>query len=314
MLAPMSERRSHKTGERVRVYVTFDVDPDGGSTQHDRTAVTWKGVELVPEIRQALSNEGIKFTFFLRCDNQIRDLFGTYLGLYHEYRELWDRLVFEGHEFGWHPHLYERVGDQYVPLRRPEECCVQLREAWKEVRTLEFPVTTVRIGEAWHSTETMRELDALGLCVDSTAVPGRRREDSLRSFDWVATPNHPYHPAPGDYRVSGGEDGLSILEVPMTTSFVKTSYDREPMRRYLNPTFHRHIFRAALDGYLQALGAAEDAHLVLIFHPDELLAREPNGLYSYDWNCFLDNLRLLVDSLATGRRQFEFCRLRDALA
>ncbi len=298
---------------RINVYLTFDVDPDDANTTAERTKISWRGLEEIPAIHQELREREISYTFFVRIDNQMRDIYGSYLGIYYKYRELWDNLRACGNELGWHPHLYQCLADRYVPLRNPETCSDILREAWNEISTLDFEVTSARIGEAWHSNQTMCTLDHLGLSIDSTAVPRRYRNDNVRTFDWSVTQNKPYHPSSNDYRIPGNKDCLKILEVPMTTSPIKTSYDREPLPRYLNLTYHSDLFQTGLQNYLNQLDSDENHHMVLIFHPDELLTRESNGLHAYGWKSFKHNLDILMDCLTFSGYEFRFCCLREAL-
>jgi hypothetical protein len=264
-------------------------------------------------VHEFFTGIGIRYTFFVRCDNQIRDLYGSPLALYYEHQRLWDELRAARNEFAWHPHLYERRGEAYFPLRSPAASVRILQETWRDLSRLPFPVVSVRLGEVWHCNEAMRALDSLGLHVDSTALPGRARNDGLRCFDWTPTPNRPYHPSSLDYRVPDRENALGILEVPITTSPIRTEYDlKGPVPRYLNPVFHPELFRAGLDGYLSELQPNRDYDLVLIFHPDELTPRTPNGLYSYDWKHFTRNVEFLVASIGRHGHDCRFCCLEEA--
>lgn len=298
---------------RVKIYVTFDIDPDNSSTSAERTDITWHGIQKIPSIDEYLSSCSIPYTFFLRCDNQIRDIYGAYLGIYYEHQELWNSLIESGNELGWHPHLYKMHEGSYIPLRNKDKCCDILEQAWEEIAVIDYKIKSVRLGEAWHSTETMCALDSIGLQVDSTAVPGRSRQDELRSFDWKPTPNRPYHPSIYDYRVPGETDSLEILEVPMTTTIIKTDYDRVPLRRYLNPTYHSELFNDGMVNCLTEVKKEGIGDIVLIFHPDELLGHEPNGLYSYDWNTFTSNIDSFQNMLCEYDVDWKFCCLRDVL-
>jgi hypothetical protein len=159
----------------------------------------------------------------------------------------------------------------------------------------------------------MQALDRMGLAIDSTAVPGRYRNDESRQFDWRPTPNRAYHPSREDFRIPGNGSSLRLLEVPMTTSPVFADYDKAPVRRYLNPTFHEHLFLEGLQAYLARLSDEVEHDLVLIFHPDELLPREPNGLHNFGWETFCRNLNVLTELLAASHHQPRFCRLSEAI-
>ena len=295
----------------LSVYVTIDVDPDYVNASGDRSSLSWQCLDLMPKILEEFETRGIPLTLFLRADHQIRDMMGGFLGLYEKASELWNAASARGHELAWHPHLYRREGNSYAPLRDPAACAEQLDECGEALARSGLGLSSVRIGEAWHSAATMIKLDELGFEVDSTAVPGRKRADTLRSFDWEPTTNSPYHPSRGDYRVSG-QAPLNILEVPMTTSPIQTSYDAAPIRRYLNPTFRRELFSDALRNLRSAEPAAEVQTIVVIFHPDELLDRPGNDLHDYSWEGFAANLDLLTQTLDASHSDHGFRTLRDA--
>src|SRR5262249_29889442 len=150
-----------------------------------------------------------------------------------------------GNELGWHPHLYEKrvdpSGDErYFPIRDEAAACEQIVSTFRAIGRAGLAFESVRIGEAWHASRAMCTLDTLGLRVDSTAIPGRSRNDDVLSFDWRPTPAQPYHPSRKDHRVPaapGSEESLAILEIPMTTVPIRADYDREPLARYLNLAF-----------------------------------------------------------------------------
>ncbi len=296
----------------VRIFITLDIDQDNATGLHPaRNDVRWNGLSLLPRIATLLG-EHIRFTLFLRCDDQIRDLFGHSLALYENHKEIFKPLIAAGNEIGWHPHLYHRNADGYQPIREENLACDQLERVWGEIQKSELSLSSVRLGEAWHSGKTMRLLDDFRFLVDSTALPGRRRKDSQLEFDWTGTPNHPYHPSVTDPRFPDPAATLSILEVPMTTASILTSYDAKPLRRYLNPTFHAPLFAQALDAVIPAMDTASSHTLVLTFHPSELLPEKPDGLCSHDWGTFSTNITRLIESIRRQGLRFSFGCISEA--
>ena len=282
-----------------RVYFTIDLDPDYLNTVSDRNVLRWEGLKELPRLREEAARRGIRITLFLRVDRQIADVYGDAMELVRRHGAMWRAFADEGHELAWHPHLYRATPDGYVLETDPEAGADLLRGTWDAMRQGGFEPVSVRIGEAWQCNATMHALSALGLRVDSTAVPGRTRDDAKRRFDWGPTPNRPYHPARHDYRVSGGADALPILEVPMTTVPIRAPYDTRPVARYLNPTYHAAIWREAVSSLLAGDPCRD---VVLICHPDELMPRPSNDLHSFGWDDFLRNLDHLHGRLAgTGR-------------
>ncbi len=295
----------------LRVYITLDIDPDYTNSL-ERTKLSWDCLNLLPRLNIFFKQHNIKFTFFIRIDNQIKDIYGKYLGVYYRYSDLWENLLSDGNELGWHPHLYKIDQDKYVPLQQTELCCDILKSGWDEIIKENLSIKCVRIGEAWHSTATMCQLNELGIQIDSTAVPKRKRNDGSRTFDWLISPNIPYHPCRSDYRKTGDES-LNILEVPMTTALIKTNYDQKAIPRYLNPTFNSILFKMGIDNIFEDINKGDVSDLVLIFHPDELMNRPANDLYAYNWECFESNITYLLEKLSDSKKNYKFCCLREVL-
>ena len=99
----------------------------------------------------------------------------------------------------------------------------------------------------------------------------------------------------------------------MTTAPVKASYDPRPVRRYLNPFYREEIFEAWMAAYLSEWRAgAVGNDLVLVFHPDEALARPTNDLMDFGPHALDRNLRLLRQALDSADIDYRFCALREA--
>jgi peptidoglycan/xylan/chitin deacetylase (PgdA/CDA1 family) len=273
----------------IALAVTLDVDQDGIAYGSERDTLTWKAVELIPRIAELLEARGIRATWFVRADNQLAELYGTAAYLLETHARLWASLRAAGHALAWHPHVYRRDGDTWLPETDGIRCADRLREIASELRAGGHWFQAVRIGEAFHSNETMQALDELGLKVDSTAIPGRRRDDGVRSFDWEPTANTPYHPSRADYRVPG-EDALAILEVPMTTVPIQAPYDQAPLRRYVNLAFRHDLLSTAVEGELDGLPL-----IVTLTHPEEAFSNPPNPLFGGGLENIAANLDMLLE-------------------
>jgi hypothetical protein len=131
----------------------------------------------------------IKTTWFVRADNQLKDVYGTAAYLLDKYADLWEQMELTGDEIGWHPHVYEwsEAERLYVPdldvTRRSEK----LRQIREELIEQGYAHTSARIGEAFHTNESMKILELLSLRTDATAIPGRKKTDASRWFDWSIT-------------------------------------------------------------------------------------------------------------------------------
>lgn len=287
--------------------MTFDADQDTSTGREQSQAQpTWEGFQLIPKVDTLFRTRNWRYTVFLRCDEQIETLEGDCTALYDRHQTLWDSIRSNGNEIGWHPHLYVRdVQKGSDQIRRVHDCLVCKPTGFE----------SVRVGEAWHSTATMNLLSSLGYKVDSTAIPGRKRQDDVIDFDWEPTPNRPYYPFRTDYRTgrpSPSSDTLTILELPMNTAAMQTDYDQAPLKRYLNPCFHPHLFRQGLDNFFNSSANASAMTLTLNFHPGELLPRQPDGLYSFSWSSFERNLDILQHMLETSGAAYRWHIAREA--
>ena len=252
---------------RMTFCSTSDVDQDGVAAGSERDDLRWTSVDLIPRLAEVMDARGVRTTWFVRADNQLEDVYGTPAYLLEKFDALWQTLTSGGHAIAWHPHVYRREEDRYVVETDGSRCADHLRRVHAR---LPRSFHAVRMGEAFHSNESMAALDSLGLRIDSTAIPGRSRRDAARIFDWEVTTNAPYHPSRGDYRAPG-EESLSILEVPMTSIPILAPYDSSPLRRYINLAYRQDLLLPRFESYLDSLDRESDHVLVTIVHPEEIL-------------------------------------------
>ena len=169
-----------------------------------------------------------------------------------------DRLV---------PHVYRRLNSgEWVLEKRDKYLEKKLVESYETI-TRRFPMSSARMGKCFHNNRTMNLFDSLGIKIDSTALPSRKRNDTKR-FLIGRTHQLPYTThSKTDYRIQGkGKDRLNIIEVPMSTIKIKTSYDRVPLDRYLNISFHINLLR----DYIKKLVRNGDV-VVAPTHPYEII-------------------------------------------
>jgi hypothetical protein len=280
---------------RLLVAITADVDNDGIALENERSRLSWRSLELVPRLAEIIRGHSFPATWFVRADPQLKDYYGSPNFLFQQHGSLWREFVSHGDEIGWHPHLYGRRPDgAYEPERDDERLTIALRRTHSELASDGHTFTTVRVGEAMGSNAVMQTLAELGLQIDSSAIPGRHRDDSARRFDWSTSPNEPYWPSAADYRVPGSP-ALSILEVPMTAIRVKAPYDPKPLLRYANLAYRPAIFEAAIEEWLDRNTVAETV-LTLIFHPEELMPGSAvHPLYALTPDALEANIQTLLD-------------------
>jgi len=302
----------------VNLLFTIDVDNDGVEND-ERTALTWASIEYIPQIKEFFVDFNLPLTWFVRADNQLKEVYGSAAHLLLQHQELWSQLERSGDELGWHPHLYEWCANSQKYLADTDEnrCARKLIEIRSELQANGFDHLSVRIGEGFQGNTMMRTLSELGLKVDSTAIPGRVRDDHSRRFDWGPTPNRPYCPSARDYRVPDDGDSLNILEVPMTTMPIKTSYDPDFRIRYINPAYHHEHFKAGLDHSFHQFFRTTEAEtfMTLILHSDEIsLERRVHPLYSFSLNEVSKNISYLLESIEANGLEYRSIRMKDVLS
>jgi hypothetical protein len=272
---------------------TVDIDNDGMTAADERNTLIWDSVAEVPRIAGVFGRHGITATWFVRADNQLSDVYGDAAWLLREHNAIWSNLRQAGHFIGWHPHVVRRDEQgTFVAETDDRRCADALREIHASLTASGYHFTASRIGEAFHGNQSMRTLSELGITVDSTAIPGRRRDDSSRRFDWSVTPNQPYRPSAADYRVTGSP-ALPIVEVPMTSAPVEGPNDPRPLTRYLNLAYRSDILRAAFKRHLESLGEGDHV-VVTILHPEETRGPVGHPLYAHDLQTVASNVEYLV--------------------
>jgi hypothetical protein len=235
----------------------------GSRGDHDYGPVYEGAIIIDKEVRRTFSKEGIKFTFFIRADNQIKYQFDRVSYLFDRYRSFWLDAQQKGDEIGWHPHLYKLRGNLWFPQVDGSGIERQLKNCYAELPMDAFFITSARLGEGMMTNHAVNVLDRIGIKTDSTALPGRARDDSERRFNWLKAPVTPYHPSRFDYASPGLPGGsLRLLEVPFTMVTTMAPYDTEPTKRYLDLSFDPSFLAPGMKEALKS-----SPYTVAVIHP-----------------------------------------------
>tara|TARA_Y100000588_G_scaffold392903_1_gene506640 strand:+ start:578 stop:1549 length:972 start_codon:yes stop_codon:yes gene_type:complete len=308
-------------------YVVISVDLDNDFIEspresEDATALRWDGIkkgvpEIIDKLLVATERMGapIRFTWFFRSDSQIQVLYDSHTYLLDKYSDLWNGR-WEIDEFAWHPHLYRIESGRWVQETRPEELIEDLCKSHQSLSKRLGKIYSSRIGECYHSNDIMKTLDELNIQFDSTALPGRVRNDQLKQIDWEGTPDYFYHPSKYDYRVPNDVDEhFRLIEVPMSMLTIKAPYDKTPLRRYANLSFHPKLLREDLEKFV-----AENRYMISIIHPFEILPSiseqsgfSPHPLISYSVSDLVENIKNIYGFCEQYKKQLKFIRLCDIL-
>lgn len=279
--------------EKLFIALTVDADPDNfdASVFGRKAKLSWRGIEQ--GIADFLKRFKVapRITWFVRCDTELFDNYGTYGYLFERFADFWRERDAVGDEIAWHPHEADIRG---------------LKASYAHFRKIYPAASSVRIGNAFHSDAFMEQLNSWGFRVDSTAMPGRKRNDTERILDWSISPHRPYYPSVNDYRTPGGRN-LRILEVPMSMIPIKVAYDAVPVLRYINLGFHSEALKPWLPDYIRA-----NSLLVLNLHPSELLpAGKKHALLSFDPAVAVRNLKFIVSEAEKAGKKAQFICLKD---
>lgn len=300
------------------IAITVDADPDyfDASFRGKADGVTWTGVEKgVPLVLAALDSLREKLgvrppaTWFVRADLQVKSLFGRTDHLLQKFASLWEKAKNQGDEIGWHPHLYSLANGKWQQEKTEDQLEKILRETYGDLQQAGYRFQSSRVGDAFASDRVFSILAKLGISADSTAMPGRKRQDEERWFDWTPTPKLPYFPSTEDYRREGSP-ALPLLELPMSMVPTRCAYDKETFPRYVDLSFHHSVLQAGLREAIQRLPL-----LITVLHPSSILpelAPKPHDLLSFSSEEFRKNLHFLADECLASGRPFRFVTIRDA--
>jgi hypothetical protein len=282
------------------ISLTIDTDPDGLNTyEPDRASLAWEGLHFAMErFHQALAD--VPLTWYVRADGQVEAAYGSASYLLDTYGDFWREALRRGDELGWHPHLYTVPQDVSQPqiIIESSAAGMELARIWQTIKDYPLPLPSFRMGEAWHTADTLNLIESLGFTVDSTAIPNRDDSASGHPRNWKDAPNQPYYPQQDDIRKAGQERRL--LEVPMNSWTFQAAYDKAPKLRYMNPCIHTALWEQALERWAETIRQdyTECYIWVLILHPAEAMPHEQNDqLYAYSLEVLQTNLALLVKKI-----------------
>lgn len=155
------------------VAIGIDCDPDRDSYP-DR--LTWRGVEALPRLFEL---DGIKWTFNVRADTQVRDYCGSAGFCYDRYRPTWDAARQHGSAIAWHLHYYDRAGRQDTSEANILENIRIGSEA------LDRP-DIVHMGWTFQNDLSIRHLFEAGVRIDYSPLPrvSFNGRGGVHAFDW----------------------------------------------------------------------------------------------------------------------------------
>ncbi len=293
--------------------LSIDIDEDSYDKNIFKGAdkVSWRGVEEgIPKILETLKDyqdangRSIRYSWFVRCDRQLEGLYGDPGYLFKQYHALWNERKGEGDEIAWHFHPYDH---DYSLMNNEAQLVKDLKMSYLNDDFKRYGINASRIGRAFCSNAIIAELCSLGIKVDSTALPGRKRKDKVNSLDWEISSQAPFFPSGSDYRIPG-KDQTDLLEIPMSMIETKASYDKEPLKRYMNLTFKNEVINNSLRKHVR-----DEDLLVSIMHPSEVIASQTHPLLSFDKGEIKRNIEVILSEAGKNGRKVNFITISDVL-
>lgn len=206
----------------MKIVIGCDVDPVLPVRLTKRPAANiWQCLDNVERFIDRAGADLPPITWLIRSDESVRFSTGRFDSGFLEKAPVWRSLADSGHELGWHFHP--------LTLAAPRGLfCLDPDPAWlpaaHEALARHFVVRSTRTGWDYCNNVLLQRLDALGIQVDFSALPGhigwQRSGDETVVVDWSRCPRVPYHPSVDDYQRAGA---LRLLEVPIA-QFTNSSF------------------------------------------------------------------------------------------
>jgi hypothetical protein len=278
----------------MKIVIGCDVDPIlPPLLSHPLNNDIWKCLDHLNCLLDVAKGSLPPITWLIRSDASVRFATGDFASGYTTRRKLWETLVADGHELGWHMHLMSfdnRFGDfEFDP--DPE----WLSDAYRALSAY-YNVQSTRTGWDYANNALFQKFEALGILVDFSALPGNLSwlpvGQQTLFVDWSHCPEEPYHPSPADYQRPGN---LNLLEIPITqfpNSIVGMA--RRVAMRVKNRCFAMSGMRnktKTVASRWHVAPRSNSAVWAFYFHPEDLTRR---GLSNFLSN--LDYLRSLGDA------------------
>lgn len=320
-----------------------DCDQDRSKDSNNKPK--FHGLEVTIKKIRELRRERIKdlkITWFIRCDDQIKNIFGTHEYMYRKEITNLKLLEEEGDEIGWHPHMWRKEsksGNWYQEvddLRFQSEC---VQRSFEKIPYAFLPKST-HMGWCYMNNTILKSIKECGIRTDCSAIKGHNTlsaKDWDRA-DWSKITGLPYIPCMDDYQsecdVEQKEKENFLMFIPastgedklLTTSrFLRETVKRKSLSKISIKeqvpliTLRSKIFERLFDNWLEKQDMRQDNYFLTYFHPDENLdfQRRNNALrLAYSKNALEKNINYIIKKAEAKNSEIIFTtvdELRDQL-
>lgn len=295
--------------------ITLDTDADPVFENH-KNSTTFKNLESgLENLSENISlietklDKKIPISWFVRLDNQIKDLYGEYDWILNKYSKFWDKQLNKKNEIHWHAHIYQKINNHWFFPENDNVFIENIGKVHNYIKIHHKNFNCIRIGEACMTNNIMNYLKGTGLKGDSSCIPGRKRDDKEKFFDWSNSPNKPYFPSKTNYQIENIEN-KKFLEIPMNTIKTKCSYDKSYLLRYANLAFKSEVINEGLREYIK-----KNDTLVTISHPYEFFDKfiNNNSLFCGDINILEININNIIKICKELNKKINFVTINDII-
>ena len=249
--------------------------------------------KTIDKISETFSCE-VPVTWFLRCDDTVAQALGKPEGFIECISQFIEKRLKMGDLFGIHPHFEINKNNKWYKenrLTKQSELLERAAEGWRNFFGT-YP-TFSRMGEAFMNNTISIKLDEIGIKIDSTALPGRKRKDIDFNFDWQIAPSYPYKPSVKDYRVPDSQNSLRFIELPFTMVNILGSNDSNFLKRYFNLAFKKKLIKESIKELPK-----EKLRLLATFHTHEIVPNtKKSNFFPKKNNDILSNLQNLKQEI-----------------
>lgn len=306
------------------VLFLIDVEPN---TPYDRACDAWTGtqtafaeLERLRHVWEDATGQGAVFNWFLRCDPQIRQVWGRRDHIHALFPDFLSRLR-DGQDYaGIHPHFWrwdmrgQRWYNDFTDAHWKEHCIRTSITGFQEM--LGRRPQASRCGDRWMDQGVMDLLVREGIRYDLTLEPGSPahrhwcdRHATERLPDQRHIPRRPYQPRTGDYRKARASDaqGPNLWMIPCSQTAPGWGLMRRfPLVGRFERTYNLALWPRVLQRNLEeALYCSSADPLVLVLRSGDLARAE-----------FLQNFRSTTAAMRAhrGLRDVRLVAVPEALA
>ena len=261
--------------------------------------------DIIKKISEVFSLD-VPVTWFIRCDDTVSKKLGKPESFLEKINKFISRRINKGDVLGLHLHFEVYENNNWIKESRENYQLDILNRAangWK--RFFGILPSYTRMGEAFMNNSIAKALDELGVYLDSSSLPGRKRVDTDFNFDWKITPRYPYKPSKNDYRIPNKKNSRNFIELPYTMIGVRTPYDEKKIERYFNLAYKKEYLFESINKLPK-----KDLKIVSNIHTHEIVVGSKKHIL------FPENHIDVIENLINLKKRiskFNFVSLKDLL-